>query len=171
MTTAKTPSTAGTRQVQVRTLVDNRQARHLYHIEDKFTAGISLEGWEVKSILAGQATFNGGSAFVRIKNGEAFLEGITITPLPQALRGLLSAVNPLRPRKLLLKRAELKKLAAGVSRRGMTAVPLALTYSGKIKLELSLAKGKAAHDKRDAVKARELTREMQRVERGSDFRD
>ncbi len=145
-----------------KTVVDNRQARHLYFIEEDFEAGIMLQGWEVKAILAGQATFNGGSAFVRLKDGEAFLDALTITPLPQFNKGLLEPCQPNRLRKLLLNKAELKKLERRVSERGYTIVPLALTYERKLKLRIGLAKGKKLADKRETVKARDLERETAR---------
>lgn len=148
--------------LELRTVVDNRQARFLYQIEDTFTAGLVLEGWEVKSILAGQANFNGGGAFIRLKDGEAFIDTMTITPLPQALKGLLQALDPNRPRKLLLKRAEIDKLNRRVAERGFTVVPLALTYNGKLKLEIGVAKGKKLADKRESVKQRDGQRELAR---------
>jgi SsrA-binding protein len=160
--TAKTPATRGTRQQEVRTVVDNRQARHLFHLEDTFEAGIMLQGWEVKSILAGQANFNGGGAFIRLIDGEAFLDALTVTPLAQALKGGFTDLQPIRLRKLLMHKTELTKLQRRVSERGYTVVPLALTYNGKLKVQLALAKGKQLHDKRDAVKQRDQSRDMAR---------
>lgn len=147
---------------ETRTVVDNRQARHLYFIEDTFEAGLMLEGWEVKSILAGQATFNGGAAFVKLVDGEAYLDNLTITPLPQARKGLLEDLNPGRRRKLLLNKSELRKLQRRVDERGYTVVPLAVTYGRKLKLNIGLAKGKKLADKRETVKARDLDRQVQR---------
>lgn len=152
----------GHRQRETRTVVENRQARHLYTIEDTFEAGLMLDGWEVKAILAGQATFNGGAAFIRLIDGEAFLDGVTITPLQQALQGAFAECPPTRLRKLLLKRAELSKLARRVDERGYTIVPLAITYQYKLKLRLGLARGKKQVDKRDTVKARDQDRDMAR---------
>lgn len=160
--TAKTPAAGGARQHEVRTVVDNRQARHLFFIEDTFEAGLILQGWEVKSILAGQANFNGGSAFVRLIDGEAFLDALTITPLPTTSVGLLVDRQPHRLRKLLLNKSELKKLDRRVKERGYTIVPLALTLKGKLKLQLGLAKGKKLHDKRDTLKQRDIGRDMAR---------
>lgn len=160
--TAANPAPSGTRQREVRTVVENRQARHLYSIEDTFEAGIMLMGWEVKAILGGQATFNGGGAFVRIKDGEAFIDSLTITPLPQARKGLLEALEPNRQRKLLLNKSELKKLTRRVAERGYTVVPLSVTYGSKLKLNIGLAKGKNAADKRDTLKQRDVKRDMQR---------
>ncbi len=172
--TAKTPARSGTRQEsksgrklqELRTVIDNRQARHLYNIEDTFTAGLMLEGWEVKAILAGQANFNGGGAFVRIRGSEAFIDSMTVTPLPQAKKGLLVELNPNRERKLLLNKSELTKLDRRVSERGYTIVPLALTYNGKLKLEIGLAKGKNQADKRDTLKERDGKRDLAREMKG-----
>ncbi|PNG50389.1 MULTISPECIES: SsrA-binding protein SmpB [unclassified Variovorax] len=160
--TAPNPAQSGPRQRETRTVVDNRQARHLYFIEDTFEAGLMLRGWEVKAILAGQATFNGGSAFIRLKDGEAFVESLTITPLAQARKGLLEELEPTRPRQLLLNKAELRKLERRVDERGYTVVPLALTYTRKLKLNIGLAKGKKLHDKRDTVRQRDQQRDLAR---------
>ena len=169
--TASTPASAhagGTRQATQRkvlettTLVDNRQARHLYLIEDTFTAGLMLKGWEVKSILAGQANFNGGGAYVSVKDGEAFIQSMSITPLLTARKGLLEELDPQRQRKLLMNRSELNRLSKRVGEKGYTVVPLALTYNGKLKLEIGLAKGKNLADKREATKQRDIKRDMAR---------
>lgn len=160
--TAIKPATGGTRQHDVRTVVENRQARHQYFIEEDFEAGIMLQGWEVKSILAGQATFNGGSSFVRLIDGDAYLDAFTITPLPQARKGLLTECQPIRLRKLLLNKSELKKLERRVSERGYTVVPLEVTYGRKLKVRIGLAKGKKLADKREVVKSRDLARETAR---------
>lgn len=147
---------------ETKTVVDNRQARHLYHIEEDFEAGIMLQGWEVKAILAGQATFNGGSSFVRLVDGEAFLDAFTITPLPQANKGLLLECQPVRLRKLLLNKSELTKLERRVRERGYTVVPLEVTYGRKLKVRIGLAKGKKLADKRETVKNRDHARETAR---------
>lgn len=160
--TATNPATRGARQHETRTVVDNRQARHMYFIEDTFEAGIMLQGWEVKAILAGQATFNGGAAYVRMENGEAYLDSLTITPLPQARKGLLVDLEPGRRRKLLLNKKELDKLDSRVRERGYTIVPLSLTYGRKLKVNIGLAKGKKLADKRETVKQRDQQREMAR---------
>lgn len=174
--TASTSATAnqtasGTRQesqkpqrkvLETQVLVDNRQARHLYLIEDTFTAGLMLQGWEVKAIPAGQANFNGGGAYVTIKDGEAFIQSMSITPLLTARKGLLEEIDPARSRKLLLNRTELTKLSKRVGEKGYTVVPLALTYNGKMKLEIGLAKGKKLADKREATKQRDIKRDMAR---------
>lgn len=139
-------------------IAQNRQARHNYFIEDTFLAGMVLEGWEVKAILAGRANFGAGGAYVRLMAGEAFLEGFSITPLPQATLGLLAERLPARSRKLLLSRAELNKLARNVIKQGYTIVPLAVQRNKKLKLEIGLARGKKQHDKRETIKARDLAR-------------
>lgn len=143
-------------------LLENRQARHNFVIEDTLTAGLKLEGWEVKAIRAGRANFNGGGAFVRFTGGEAWVDAMTITPLPQAHQGLLAERNPARARKLLLNRAELKKLGRRVAERGYTVVPLAVLNGHHFKLQIGLAKGKKLHDKREALKTRDLERAASR---------
>ncbi len=144
------------------TILENRQARHLYHIEERLEAGLVLEGWEVKAILAGRANFNGGGAFIRFTGGEAWLEAMTITPLPTSNQGLLVVTEPSRARKLLLRRAELNKLSRKVAERGYTVVPLEVSRDRKLKLHIGLAKGKNLADKRDTLRERDLNREMQR---------
>lgn len=160
--TASNPAAGGARQPETRTVVDNRQARHLFTIEDTFEAGIMLMGWEVKAILAGQASFNGGAAFVKLIDGEAYIESLTITPLPQARKGLLEKLEPVRLRKLLLNKSELKKLSRRVAERGYTVVPLAITYGRKLKVNIGLAKGKNKADKRETLKQRDQQRDMAR---------
>lgn len=146
----------------MKTLFKNRQATHEYAIEDTLTAGIMLEGWEVKSLLASQATFNAGNAFVRLVGGEAFLEAFTIQPLAQTNMGLLAERNPLRSRKLLLTRHEIDKWSKKVAERGFTIVPLEFMQGRKLKIVIGLAKGKNLRDKRETVKARDLDREIAR---------
>ena len=142
-------------------IAENRQARHLYHIEDTFLAGIVLEGWEVKSILAGRGNFGMGGAFVAIKGGEAFLEGTHITPGKEVYRSHIDVPQPARARKLLLTRHELSKLSKKVIERGYTVVPLEIQREGagkKLKVLIGLAKGKKQFDKRADQKARDLER-------------
>ena len=121
-----------------------------------------LHGWEVKAILAGSANFNGGSAFIRISGGEAWLEAMTLTPLAASNQGLLVTMEPNRPRKLLLHRSEINKLYRKVAERGYTVVPLVVTKGRKLKLKIGLAKGKTLFDKRDTLRKRDLLREQQR---------
>jgi len=144
------------------TLLENRQARHLYSIETTYEAGLVLEGWEVKAILAGRANFNGGGAFIRMTGGEAWLEAMTITPLATSAQGLLAQHQPSRARKLLLSREELDKLAKKVAERGYTIVPLEVINGRKFKLKIGLAKGKNVADKRDTIKKRDQARDLQR---------
>lgn len=141
-------------------IVQNKKAFHDYHIEQRYEAGIALEGWEVKAIRAGRAQLK--EAYVILRNGEAFLIGCHISPLPTASSHV--APDPVRTRKLLLRSEELSKLVGSVERAGYTLVPLDLHYTrGRIKLELGLAKGKRQHDKREAEKKREWQREKQRL--------
>jgi len=143
-------------------IVDNKKAFHDYFIEEKFEAGLVLEGWEVKSIRAARVQLK--EAYVVVKNGEVFLIGCHISPLPTASTHIHP--DPTRSRKLLLKAAEISKLIGKTERAGYTLVPLDLHYSkGRIKLQIGLAKGKKQHDKRAAEKDREWQREKQRLVR------
>lgn len=145
-------------------IVDNRKAFHDYFIEERFEAGLSLEGWEVKSIRAGRAQLK--EAYVIIRREEAFVTGMHVSPLPTASTHIHP--DPTRTRKLLLHKQELAKLIGKVEQRGYTLVPLNLHYAkGRIKLEIGLAKGKKQHDKRDAEKERDWQREQQRLLRSS----
>lgn len=139
-------------------IVDNRKAFHDYFIEERFEAGIVLEGWEVKSIRAGHVQLK--EAYVIARNGEIFLFGSHISPLSTASTHITP--DPVRTRKLLLKGEEIKKLKAKVERSGYTMVPLNLHFQrGRVKCEIGLAKGKKQHDKRDTEKQRDTQREIQ----------
>jgi SsrA-binding protein len=139
-------------------IVDNRKAFHDYFIEERFEAGIVLEGWEVKSIRAGHVQLK--EAYVIARNGEIFLFGSHISPLSTASTHVTP--DPVRTRKLLLKGEEIKKLKAKVDRSGYTMVPLNLHFQrGRVKCEIGLAKGKKQHDKRDTEKQRDTQREIQ----------
>ena len=139
-------------------IVDNRKAFHDYFIEERFEAGIVLEGWEVKSIRAGHVQLK--EAYVIARNGEIFLFGAHISPLATASTHVKP--DPVRTRKLLLKADEIKKLKAKVERAGYTMVPLNLHFQrGRIKCEIGLAKGKKQHDKRESEKKRDTQREIQ----------
>jgi SsrA-binding protein len=141
-------------------IVDNRLARHEYFIEERYEAGLVLQGWEVKSLRAGRAQLK--EAYVFVKNGEAFLFGAHISALPTASTHIVP--DPIRTRKLLLNRAELDKLVGAVERRGYTLVPLELYWkNGKAKLSIGLAKGKKEHDKRSTEKDRDWQREKSRL--------
>ena len=141
-------------------IVHNRKASHDYFIEQRFEAGIALEGWEVKAIRAGRAQLK--EAYVIVSNGELFLIGSHISPLLAASTHLIP--DPVRTRKLLLHAREISELVGSVERAGYTLVPLDLHFKkGLIKLEIGLAKGKKQHDKREAQKDREWRREQQRL--------
>jgi len=142
------------------TIAQNKKAWHDYFIEDRFEAGLALQGWEVKSLRAGRAQLR--EAYVSVKNGEVFLLGAHISPLASASTHVRA--DPVRPRKLLLHREEIGKLIGAVERRGYTLAPLALYWKkGRAKLEIGLAKGKKLHDKRAAIKKREADRERERA--------
>jgi SsrA-binding protein len=143
-------------------IVQNKKAFHDYFIEERFEAGIALEGWEVKAIRAGRVQLK--EAYVIVSNEEIFLIGAHITPLPTASTHIQP--DPTRSRKLLLKAAEISSLIGSVERAGYTLVPLDLHYvRGRVKLEIGLAKGKKQHDKREAEKDRDWKREQQRLMR------
>ena len=143
-------------------IVDNKKAFHDYFIEERFEAGLVLEGWEVKAIRAGRTQLK--EAYVILRNGEVFLIGCHISPLPTASTHIQPA--PVRTRKLLLHAAEIDKLVGKVERDGYTLVPTACYWKGnKVKLEIALAKGKQSHDKRQASKDRDWQREQQRTMR------
>ena len=142
------------------TIASNKKARFDFFIEDDFEAGIALEGWEVKSMRAGRVQLKEG--YVGIKNGELFLLGAHMTPLNSASTHVTA--NPVRERKLLMKRYEISRLIGQVERAGYTLVPLELYWArGRAKLKVGLARGKKQHDKRASIKEREWNREQQRV--------
>lgn len=143
-------------------IADNKKAFHDYFIEERFEAGLVLEGWEVKSIRAGRAQIK--EAYVLIKRGELFLIGAHISPLLSASTHVLP--DPVRTRKLLLNRREIDELVGKVERAGYALVPLDLHYNkGRVKLAIGLAKGKKQHDKRETEKERDWVREKARVMR------
>ncbi len=144
-------------------IAQNKKAWHDYFIEDRYEAGLVLQGWEAKSLRAGRAQLK--EAYVIVMNGEIYLLGAHFSPLPTAS----THVHPeaTRTRKLLLHRAEISKLIGSVERKGYTLVPLALYWKkGKAKIEIGLARGKQLHDKRAALKERESVRDTQRALRG-----
>ena len=141
-------------------IVENRKAYHDYFIEEKFEAGVALEGWEVKAVRAGRAQIK--EAYVVVKGGEIILIGAHITPLLTASTHV--AADPTRTRKLLFHRREINRLVGQVERAGYTLVPLNLHYSkGRIKLDVGLAKGKKQYDKRADKKEKDDKREIARV--------
>jgi SsrA-binding protein len=138
----------------------NRQATHEYHIEERFEAGIVLEGWEVKSLRDGKIQLK--ESYVVLKRGEAWLSRAHISPLLSAS----THVNPdaIRNKKLLLNRHEINKLIGAVERKGYTIIPLSMYWkNGRAKIEIGLAKGKQLHDKRAASKDRDWQREKGRI--------
>ncbi|EQD73764.1 SsrA-binding protein SmpB [Ferrovum myxofaciens] len=140
-------------------LIDNRKAFHDYFIEERHEAGIVLEGWEVKAIRAGRGQIK--EAYVVILEGELYLLGAHISPLPTASTHIHP--DPTRTRKLLLHAEEIAKLIGKVERAGYTLIPVNLHYNkGRIKVEIGLAKGKKQHDKREAEKEKDWEREKQR---------
>ena len=143
-----------------KTIALNKRARHEYHLEERFEAGLVLQGWEVKAIRAGRGNMT--DAYAYVNDGEIYLIGAQITPLIQA--STHTVPEDRRQRKLLLHRNEIDKLIGRVERDGYTLVPTAMYWSkNKIKLEIALAKGKQTHDKRDAAKDRDWAREKQRA--------
>ena len=144
-------------------IVENRKAFHDYFIEERYEAGLALDGWEVKAIRAGRAQIAEG--YVMIRGGELFLIGAHISPLISASTHVHA--DPVRTRKLLLRAEEIKRLIGKVEQRGYTLVPLNLDYTkGRIKLEIALARGKLKHDKRAAERDKEWNRDKQRILRG-----
>jgi SsrA-binding protein len=141
-------------------IVQNKKAFHDYFVEERFEAGIALEGWEVKAIRAGRVQLK--EAYVIVSNGEVFLIGCHMTPLPTASTHIQP--DPTRTRKLLLNATEISKLIGAVERSGYTLVPLDMHYvRGRVKVEIGLAKGKKQHDKRDTEKEKDWKREQQRL--------
>ncbi|HWL99720.1 MAG TPA: SsrA-binding protein SmpB [Nocardioidaceae bacterium] len=139
-------------------VAQNRKARHDYHVEDTFEAGLVLTGTEVKSLRAGRASLVDG--FAEVKDDEMWLQGVHI---PQYTEGTWTNHEPRRARKLLLHRREIERIESRVNERGLTVVPLALYFKdGKAKVEIALARGKRAYDKRQAIAKREADREAAR---------
>lgn len=141
-------------------IAENRRARHEYFIEESYEAGLSLMGWEVKSLRAGRAQL--AEAYVFLRDAEAYLFGAHVSALPTASTHVIP--DPIRTRKLLLNRAELNRLIGAVERRGYTLIPLELYWKGgRVKLKIGLARGKKEHDKRDTSKERDWQREKSRL--------
>ena len=142
------------------TIVENRKASHEYFIEERYEAGVALEGWEVKAIRAGRAQLK--EAYVMVRGEEIFLIGAHISPLSAASTHVQP--DPVRTRKLLLHAEEIRRLIGRVDRAGYTLVPLDLHYvRGRVKINIGLAKGKKQYDKRAAEKEKEWNREKQRL--------
>ena len=141
-------------------IADNKKAFHEYFVEERYEAGLALQGWEVKAIRAGRVQLK--EAYVVVLKAEVFLIGCHISPLPTASTHVKA--DPTRSRKLLLHAEEIRKLIGKTQQAGYTLVPLDLHYSkGRIKLEIGLAKGKKLHDKRETEKKREWEREKGQV--------
>ena len=144
------------------TIALNKRARHEYHLEQRYEAGIALQGWELKAIRAGRANIT--EAYAVIRHGELFLFGAQITPLIQASTHVVA--DDRRTRKLLLHREEIDKLIGAIERKGYTLIPLAMYWKhNRAKVDLGLARGKQEHDKRDTEKDRDWAREKQRTMR------
>ncbi len=143
----------------IKLICQNKKARHEYELGDRYEAGLVLTGTEVKSLRLGRANLT--EAYVRLQNGEAFLVGAHISPYPMTHFG---NHDPLRRRKLLLHRQELKRLYGRVNERGYSLIPLSLYFKdGRAKAELALARGKKSHDKRHSLKEADAKREMARA--------
>ncbi len=146
------------------TIALNKKSRHDFILGERYEAGLVLEGWEVKSLRAGRIQLR--DSYVIIKDGEAWLLGALITPLPTASTHIQP--DPQRTRKLLLHREELNKLIGAVERKGFALIPTAMYWKkGRAKLEIALAKGKQAHDKRASERERDWSREKQRLMKGT----
>ena len=141
-------------------IVENKKAFHDYFVEERFEAGLVLEGWEVKAIRAGRVQLK--EAYVILKGAEPFVIGMHVSALPTASTHVNP--DPTRSRKLLLNSEEIRKLVGKVEQRGYTLVPINLHYKGgRVKLEIGLARGKKQHDKRAVEKERDWQREQQRL--------
>ncbi|MFP3874949.1 MAG: SsrA-binding protein SmpB [Thiohalophilus sp.] len=146
------------------TIALNKKSRHDYTLEDRFEAGLELQGWEVKSLREGRIQLR--DSYVILKGGEAWLLGAVISPLPTVSTHIQP--EPQRTRKLLLHREELNKLIGAVERKGYSLIPTAMYWKkGRAKLEIALAKGKQSHDKRAAIKERDWQRDKQRIIKGA----
>lgn len=142
----------------VKLIANNKKAYHDYFIEDKYETGIELFGTEVKSIRMGKCSVK--EAFVRIQNGEVYIYGMHINPYE---KGNIFNKDPLRPRKLLMHRAEINKLAGKIAEKGLTLVPLQVYFKGSlVKVEIGLARGKKLYDKREDIAKKDQRRELER---------
>ena len=152
----------------IKPLVANRRARHEYFVEETYECGMELKGTEVKSIRQGRANLK--ESYARVRGGEVFVDGMNISPYEQ---GNVFNTAPLRPKKLLLHKSEIRKLQGAVSRQGYTLIPLQLYLKdGRVKLELGVCRGKQLHDKRDAIAEHDAQRDIERALRqGQKSRD
>ena len=148
------------------TIAQNRRARFDYALGDRFEAGLVLEGWELKSIRAGQAQL--ADSYVLVRDGQAWLLGARIAPLTSASTHVVA--DPLRTRKLLLHASEISRIFMAVQTKGQTCVATSLYWKGKrVKCEIALAKGKAAEDKRASIRDREWKRDQARLSKQSAY--
>jgi SsrA-binding protein len=144
---------------QIKIIAVNRKARHDFFIEDEYEAGMVLSGTEVKSLRLGKVNLK--DSYARVKDGEVYVYQLHIGPYPFAYYG---NHEPLRTRKLLLHKQEIKRINAKVNEKGHTLVPLKIYFkAGKVKISLALAKGKRQYDKREAIKRRDEQRELDRA--------
>lgn len=151
---------AGKAKAPTNTLALNKRAKFDYHLHDRFEAGVALEGWEVKSLRAGKCQLL--DTYVLLKNGEAFLLGCNITPMPSASSHVHA--DPQRTRKLLLHKKEIARLIGATQQKGQTCVPIALYWkNNRVKCEIALATGKKEHDKRATIKERDWRRDKSRA--------
>lgn len=148
-------------QKGIKPVAQNKKAYHEYFVEETYECGLALMGTEVKSMRQGRVNLK--ESFCMIRGGEVFAEGMHISPYEQ---GSVFNTDPLRPKKLLMHKNEIRKLAGQVSRQGYALIPLKVYLKdGRMKLELGLCRGKQLHDKRDAAAARDAKREMDRAVR------
>ncbi len=148
-------------QKGVKMIAQNRKARHDYFVEETYEAGLELKGTEVKSIRLGQVNLK--DSFAQVRKGELFAEGMHISPYE---KGNIFNVDPMRPKRLLMHKGEIRKLEQAIMQKGLTLVPLSLYFKdGRIKLELAVCKGKKLYDKRDDMAKRDAQRDMERMMR------
>ena len=151
-------------QKGVKVMVQNRKARHDYFIEESWEAGIELKGTEVKSIRLGKCNLK--DCYAQVKDGEMFVYGMHISPYE---KGNIFNTDPLRPKKLLLHKAEIRKLQQAVMLKGLALIPLSVYFKdGRIKVELALCKGKKLYDKRQSIAERDAKRDMERRMKNAD---
>tara|TARA_B100000927_G_scaffold286854_1_gene278935 strand:- start:253 stop:717 length:465 start_codon:yes stop_codon:yes gene_type:complete len=142
------------KKINRRPILENRQARFNYELLEEFEAGISLEGWEVKSIRSSRTDIK--DSYILMKNGEAWLIGMSISPLPEVTH----KVDPLRTRRLLLTKSELSKIFKATKEKGLTCLPTRIFWKDNlIKIKISLGRGKSRFDKRESIKRKEWERE------------
>ena len=153
------------KQKGIKPVAQNRKARHDYFIEETYECGIALTGTEVKSIRQGGVNLR--DSFVRIKNGQAILTGVHISPYEQ---GNIQNADPFRERILLLHKREILKLSAATMQQGLALIPLSVYFKdGRVKVELALAKGKKLYDKRHSIAERDVARDVDRAQKGEQF--